>query len=124
MWLSISSAVVSTTELTESKTKEYKLRIRKDSVSQIKSNASGCNGAHGIMFFFVFREHPCQVCRGTHAPELIRRPVNTFVNYVFIEHTQLCNLRYIRLCFHLPLSTVVNVAGAPPCLTHLKQLLH
>ena len=99
MWLSISSATISTTELTESKTNEYKLRIRKDSASQSQSNASGCNEAHGILHF-VFREYPCQVGKGTHAPEFIRRPVNTFANYVFIEHTQLCNLGYVRLCFH------------------------
>ena len=61
-----------------------------------------------MVLLLVFREHPCQVCKGTHAPELISHPVNTFVNSVSREHTQLCNL-----CFHLPLLSV-NVGGPPP----------
>ena len=39
---------------------------------------------------------------------------------VFREHSVI----YVGSCFHLPLSTLVNVADAPPvkfaCLTHLK----
>ena len=46
-----------------------------------------------MVLHFVFREHPCQVCTGTHAPELSSRPVSTFVDSVSREHTQLCNLR-------------------------------
>ena len=45
-----------------------------------------------------------------HAPGLISRPVNTFVDSVYREHTQMCNL---RSCFHLPLLTLVNVGGVP-----------
>ena len=41
-----------------------------------------------MVLLFVFREHPSQVCKGTHAPELISRPVNTFVDYVSRGHTQ------------------------------------
>ena len=62
-----------------------------------------------MVLLFVFREQPCKVYYCTHAPELISRPVNTFVDPVSREHTQLCNLPYV----HLPLLTVVNVGGAP-----------
>ena len=64
------------------------------------------------VLLFVFRERPCQVRKGTHAPELISRPVNTSVNYASGEHTQLCNLRYVHVL--ICLLTVVNVGGAPP----------
>ena len=36
-------------------------------------------------------------CKGTHAPELISRPVNTFVVSLSREHTQVCNLRYVHV---------------------------
>ena len=85
-----------------------------------------------MVLIFVFREHPCQVCKVTHTPKLIRRPAHTFVSSVSREHTQLCKvglrLRYVHLFISLYLLTVVNVTDAPPvnisCLTPLKQLFH
>ena len=50
MLLSISSATLFTTELTESKTKENTLRTRNDSANQSPTNARRCNAAHGIDF--------------------------------------------------------------------------
>ena len=50
-----------------------------------------------MVLIVVFREHPCQVCKDAHAPELIRRPVHTFVSSVSRELTQLCNLRYVHV---------------------------
>ena len=55
-----------------------------------------------MVLLFVFREHHCQVCKVTHAPELISRPVNTFVVSVSREHTQLCNLQlcHVFVCLY------------------------
>ena len=50
-----------------------------------------------IVLIVVFREHPCQVCKDTHAPELIRRSAHTFVSYVSRELTQLGDLRYVQV---------------------------
>ena len=47
-----------------------------------------------MVLLFVFREQPCKVAQ--HAPELISRPVNTYVDSVSREHAHLCNLRYVH----------------------------
>ena len=41
-----------------------------------------------MVLLFVFREQHCEVCYCTHAPELISRPVYTFVDSVSRDHTQ------------------------------------
>ena len=87
-------------------------------------------GAIQLMTWYCFlcseSTPDCQVCKGTQSPQLISRPVNTFVDSVSREHTQLCNL--CSSCFHQPLLTLVNVGDVPPVklalFTKLKQLLY
>ena len=101
MWLIISSATISTTESSESNTKENTLRTRKDSANQSHWNASGCNTAHGIDF--CVQRAPLSSVQGHACSGVDYRPVNTFVDSVFGENTQLCNLRYVHvfICLYL-----------------------
>ena len=65
------------------------LRTRKDSANQSHLNASGCNTAHGIGF--CVQRAPLSSVQGHAWSGVDYRPVNTFVDSVFGENTQLCN---------------------------------
>ena len=59
-----------------------------ENTQQTKVNEMQVGAIQLMVLLFVFREQHCQVCYCTHAPELISRPVNTFVDSVSREHTQ------------------------------------
>ena len=83
----------------ESLLRPYTLRTRKKT-PQTKINEMQVGAIQHMALLFVFREHPCQVCKGTHASELtivVQLIGPTFVNSVSREHTQLCNLRYVHV---------------------------
>ena len=75
-----------------------------------------------MVLIVVFRENPCQVYKGLHAPELIRRPTHICLSALCLDKIRNYVI-YVTFMFHLPLLTVVNVADAAR-FTHLNQLIH
>ena len=56
-------------------TRKSALIYRRGLRQRVASLTLNCNGDFAIRAYgsvFVFREHPCQVCKGAHAPELIQ----------------------------------------------------
>ena len=59
---------------------EGKLIKNTKNIPQTKVQEMQIGAMQLMVLIVVFREHPSQVCKDAHAPELIRRPVHTFVS--------------------------------------------